>query len=221
MKRILLVSLMASLVILPALGQDKDVKKEDTTQKKPVYGDNVYFETALENFEETVYTNKNLRYRVTGEQKASAAIRDVFPAPVKDSKKYLGIKMYGKRGDVYAVIPEKPLIIDKYCRSISMWVYGKRFSGELSIIIQDAQKNNHRLVMGIIDYLGWRKLTANIPSWIKQKDDYLNQKKFMKIIQIQYRPGNRSRLPKWQYYYIDDISVLVREKYTDRQSDDW
>ena len=61
------------------------------------------------------------------------------------------------------------------------------------------------------------KLTKDIA----QEDEFLNQQRFMKLIQFQYRPGNLTRLPKWQYFYIDDITLMVRDKYTDQQSDDW
>jgi hypothetical protein len=222
MKRLLLIPLLAGLIILPLLAQETDEaeKKEESTDTEQASG-SMYHEKTLEDFETTTYTEKNLRFRVTRDQKAGLTMRDQFPAPLEDSKKYLGLKMYGRLGDVLAIIPEKEIIIEKYCKSISMWVYGKRFSGQLSIILQDADKTNHRLILGTLDYLGWRKLTVSLPSDITQQDNFLNQKEFLKIIQIQYRPGNQTRLPKWQYFYIDDITAVVREKYTDRQSDDW
>ncbi len=222
MKQLLLIPLLAGLIILPLLGQEteKPEKNEETTDTKQV-SDSMYHEKTLEDFENTTYTEKNLRFRATRDQKAGLTMRDQFPAPLKDSKKYIGLKMYGRLGDVLTMIPEKELIIQKYCKSISMWVYGKRFSGQLSIILQDADETNHRLILGTLDYLGWRKLTVALPTDITQQDNFLNQKEFLKIIQIQYRPGNQTRLPKWQYFYLDDITAMVREKYTDRQSDDW
>ncbi len=36
-----------------------------------------------------------------------------------------------------------------------------------------------------------------------------------------YNPGNTGRLPVWNYFYIDDISATVREKFYDKQSDEW
>jgi hypothetical protein len=213
MKKFFLPILLILLMISPGFTQDK--------KKKDKFGDKVYYEKTLENFETTKYTDKNLKYRISRGQDGSLSIRDQYPAPLGKSKKYLGVKIKGKHGDYYQIIPEKELIINKYCKSIAVWVYGKRFSGELSILLQDAMKQNHRLVLGNLNFLGWRKLIVKMNPNIKQEDEYLNQKRVMRIMQIQYRPANINIHPKWQYFYIDDISAMVRDKYTDRQSDDW
>ncbi len=181
----------------------------------------VYTEFILEDFEQTQYTDQNLSYPKIKNQEAGASIKDQYPAPTANSKKYLGVKFFGKSGDVIKIKPAKDLIIEKYCKEISMWVYGKRFSGELSFILQDSSQRVHRLILGKLDFLEWRKMKIKLSGVINQEQELLNQKQIMKIIEIQYRPGNLSRQPIWQYFYIDDISALVREKYTDRQSDDW
>jgi len=217
MNKKLLVLALTTAVIIPGYAQDAKTK----AGKVESVGDQMYFEVSLEDFETTPYTNKNMAYRVTTYQKGSLAIRDQYPAPTGKSKKYLGVKVFGKYGDVFTIRPSKEIIINKYCKTIAFWVYGKKFSGELSIILQDAAKTNHRMVLGSLDFLGWRKLVIKIDGKINQEDEFLNQKRFLKIMQIQYRPKNRERLPRWQYFYIDDINAMVREKYTDRQSDDW
>ncbi len=211
---------LALCFIIPAYSQESDNTKTPPTAEE--IGDKVYFETVLEDFESTQFTTeKNLKFSVTRNQKGELAIRDVYPAPVSNSKKYLGVKMFGKYGDVFKIIPEKELIINKYCRTLSLWVYGKRFAGEISLILQDAEKRNHRIIMGSTNFLGWRKMIVRLDSDIKQEDDYLSQKRSMKVMEIQYRPANRTVQPVWQFFYLDDLTAMVREKYTDRQSDDW
>ncbi len=171
-------------------------------------------------FETTEYS-KNIKYLVSRNQEGDVSIRDEFPAQNGRSKKYLGVKFFGRKGDTLTIYPSKDLIIDKYCREIAVWVYGKKFSGELSLMLQDAYQKNHRLVLGKLDFLGWRKLVIKIGNDIKQEDDLLEQKKFLKILHFQYRPANETRMPIWHYFYIDDITAMIREKYSDRQSDDW
>lgn len=211
---------LISCIIVPGFTQDNAKKAAEKEIEK--IDDKVYFETILEDFESTQYSKKNnIKYRTTRYQKGDISIRDVYPAPTGKSKKYLGVKVFAKKGDVFKIIPAKKLVINKYCKSIALWVYGKRFSGELSILIQDAIGQNHRIILGNTEFLGWRKLIIKLSKKIKQEDEYLNQKRYIKILQIQYRPGNMTRLPLWQYFYLDDISAMVREKYTDRQSDDW
>ncbi len=200
--------------------EKKTVKKTEEEIKRPA---NVYYETILEDFESTSYSKSNLQFRVVKKnQDGSLSMRDQYPAPIKKSKRYLGVKVYGRSGDYFSIVPPQPLIINKNCSSISVWVYGKGFTGELSIFIEDANGNAHRLVFGKLDFLGWRKLTVKVPGKVIQEDEFLSQKKVIKITKLIYRPGNTKLLrPKWQYFYIDDISARVREKYSDKQSDDW
>lgn len=221
MKKALVYALFTLLMALPAYTQDKTAeKKPGDTEKTPI-GDQLYREITVEDFETTTYTDKDITFTKSKDQKAGAAIREDFPAPIGNSKKYLGLKIFGKRGDALTVNPSRKLAIDKYCRTISMWVYGKNFSGELSIFVSDANGRTHRLSFGKLNYLGWRKLTVKIPDDVAQEDKYLTQKREIVIIKILYLPGNTDRLPIWNYFYIDDITALVREKYTDRQSDEW
>lgn len=233
--KIKFLSVLASMIlIMSAQAQEKkdekkevkDVKKTEEKgkdaggKKAPA---SVYYEIALEDFESTSYTDGNLHFiTVKDNQEGGIKIRDEFPAPTGGSKKYLGVKVKGRTGDFFTVTPAKELLIDKMCDSINMWAYGKNFTGTLSIFIEDANKNAHRLVLGKVNFLGWRKLSVKVPKSVVQEDEFLNQKRTIKITKIVYEPGNpRGEQPKWQFFYIDDITALVREKYSDRQSDDW
>jgi hypothetical protein len=215
--------LIFSLSMLNA--QDKKAKKkaEGKSEEEIKRPANVYFEIILEDFESTSYSKSNLKFRVVKKnQDGDLIMRDQYPAPVKKSKKYLGVKIYGRSGDYFSLIPPKPLVIKKNCSSISIWVYGKGFTGELSAFVEDANGNAHRLVFGKLNFLGWRKLTVKVPAKVVQEDEFLSQKRVIKITKLIYQPGNtKLARPKWQYFYIDDISARVREKYSDRQSDDW
>lgn len=205
-----------------ATEEKKDAVVKDDKKTKDSKKESVFSEAILENFEESQYNEKNIEYNnVNIDLKASIAIKDQFPAPANNSKKYLGIKIYGKSGDILKIKPSKPLVIEKYCKEISMWIYGKKISGEISINLVDSTGTNHRIIITVVDFNGWKKITVPVLSTVKQQDEYLNQKTNIKIPEIQYRPGNKSRLPIWHYIYIDDISATVRDKYADRQSDDW
>jgi hypothetical protein len=231
MKKYLVFTLLLLLILVPAYSQDKGKEKiSDKAIEKAidvkapaevVTSDQLYSEITLEDFENTTYGEKDYTYSQSGEQKAEVLIRDQFPAPIPNSKKYLGVKIYGKTGDTISIIPPKKLITDKHCRSISVWVYGKNFSGELSMLIKDSEGKVHRLSFGKLNFLGWRKLAVTLTDQISQEDKFLAQKRQVEIIKIIYKPANTERLPIWNYFYLDDITARVREKYTDRQSDDW
>ncbi|MDY6934130.1 MAG: flagellar filament outer layer protein FlaA [Spirochaetota bacterium] len=225
MRNIILFTLIALLIAIPGISQEENAEKGETTttdKTKITIGDQTYFEITIEDFENTEYNEKNIHYYTKSiEEKAGIAVREDYPAPIKNSKKYLGLKLYGKLGNVLQIRPAKKLLIDKFCRSISIWIFGKNFSGELSILLKDADGNNHRIILGKLNFIGWRKLIFRIPDSIVQQDKYLTREKHIEIMKLIYKPGSRGRDPVWHYFYIDDITAMVREKYTDRQSDDW
>lgn len=207
------------LFILPLQSQEKEEGIEAKNGAESYQ--NVYTEITLEDFETTEYSNNNIKFRQTRDQDAGLQIRDQFPAPLNGSKKYLGVKVKGKLGDSFQVFPAKPLEISKYAQSISIWVYGKNFAGDLSLIMQDVEDKTHSLSFGKTNFLGWKKITVNLGKNIKQQDTFLEQDKKLKILYFQYKPANKSIHPQWQYFYIDDITTTVRDKYKDSQSDNW
>ncbi len=64
-------------------------------------------------------------------------------------------------------------------------------------------------------------MTITLTDDVAQEDKFLTQKRQLEIMKFLYKPGNTGRLPLWNYFYMDDITAVVREKYTDRQSDEW
>jgi hypothetical protein len=231
MKRRFLIPLITIAMMAPLYSQEKkqagtkevkkaeSEKKEQETVKPKSY--TVYQEITLEDFETTPYTDKNIYFNSTGYQEASLSIRDQNPAPNGRSKKYLGVKVRARAGDTFIIKPAKELLIDKYCKSISLWVYGKDYAGVLWMLLMDTDQKTYKLRVGSLNFLGWRKLTIGIPARVAQQDLFLNQKKHLKILQLQYTAVNREELARHQYFYIDDITAMVRDKYDDKQSDEW
>jgi len=216
MKKLLIIPALAMAFLLPGYTQENNNKEDEKL------GYAVYEEKILEDFEQVDYTDKNLaELQEDLGQKASVQIKDQFPAPTQNSKKYLGVKVFGRNYDVFKIRPAKELLINQYCKEIAVWIYGKKFSGEFYMIFIDAAGTTHKISFGKLNFLGWRKLKVTIPKEINQEDEFLNQKKFMKIHEFQYRPTNTTRLRKWHYFYIDNISILVRQKYRDKMSDEW
>ncbi|HEY1405242.1 MAG TPA: flagellar filament outer layer protein FlaA [Spirochaetota bacterium] len=198
-------------------------QQQEATDDTNIISDQVYREVTVEDFENVQYTEKNVEITATKDQKAAVAIRDDYPAPIKNSKKYLGVKVHGKSGDWVSIIPPKELAIADHCQSISAWVYGKNFSGELLALVRGADGQVQRFSFGKLNFLGWRKLTLVIPKDFPQEDKYLAQPKNIYIVKLMYNPGRTGRLTEtdWDYFYIDDISAKVRKKYVDKQNDAW
>jgi hypothetical protein len=213
-------------IALPLFAQEANPKTATTAEpaekvSEDIYNDQIYKEITVEDFESAPWDEKTISIRITKDQKADLQTKDQYPAPIKTSKKYLGIKVYGRSGDVAVIKPPKELAIKQHCQSISVWVYGKNFSGELLITLLDANQQAKVLSFGKLNFLGWRKLTVKLDSRIAQEDKFLAQPRQLTIMNLQYRPASGGRLPEWNYFYIDDISAKVREKYIDKQDDNW
>jgi hypothetical protein len=228
MKRNVFLMLLALALAIPAYSQDKkadtkgkEAPKEVAKEEKKAETRQLYTEITVEDFEATPFSDKDGSMRISRDQKFAVAIRDQYPAPVKSSKKYLGVMLFGRTGDVLTITPHKKLIIDKYCRTISLWVYGKSFTGELSILLRDADGTAHRLSFGKLNFLEWKKLTVRLTDAVAQESKFLNQKRQIEILQILYNPGTTAQISEWSSFYIDDITAEVREKFVDKQPDDW
>lgn len=181
----------------------------------------IYDEIPLEDFEVNNYTMKNAKFMYEKGKQAGVSIRTEYPAPIPGSKRYLGIKIFGKKEDAISIYPMKPIIIDYYCKNLSIWTYGKGLTGLLSVLIKDSTGNTHMLPFGQLNHQGWRKMFVNISNKIIQKKQFINQANHITIISLVYNPGNEKWGNKWNYVYLDELTATIRGKYTDRQSDDW
>jgi hypothetical protein len=226
----LIIMIAALAFIAPLYSQDKGKEKEEkkaveektAVSKKPAATVVTWQEIVLEDFETTPYSSKNVSYNKISDQDAGLSIRDQFPA-TPASKKYIGLKVKTRGDDTFIIKPAKDIIIDKFCRSISFWVYGEKSYGEVSFLLQDTENINHRLVVvPVVNFLGWKQFTVPLTSKVGQEKDFLNQKKIMKILNIQYRSiGGKEKPAKWEYIYLDDITATVRERNTGKQNDEW
>ena len=218
--------ILLCLFAIPRLSQNATDENTEPEVSDDIYNDQIYREITLEDFEAENWDSKNVSMDILKDEKADLQSRTNFPAPItnagKKSQKYIGIKVYGKSGNVVTIKPKKVLSISQHCKSISAWVYGKNFSGELSMMIQDGNGNTSRVIFPEkLNFLGWKKLTAKLGKNIIQEDKFLSKTKKITILYFMYKPASITRLPQWNYFYMDDISAQVREKYLDKQDDNW
>lgn len=181
----------------------------------------VYRDVALENFETTPYGAAQISCTKPGGRDGDLSIRDRLPATA-DSRKYLEAKMHTGGDDVFVITPTKEIIIEGHCRSIYLYAHGIQTDGMLSFLLLDTEGRSHLLRAGRINFSGWRKIEVSLGNTIAQADDFLNQGKTMKILQIHYHTaGPEISSRRWEYLYLDDITATVRDRYLDRRSDEW
>jgi hypothetical protein len=219
MSKKLVMAFAALALAMPLHPQEKGTEKQE---KKPADRMIVWQEVLLEDFETTPYSNKDISYSVSSDQDAGLSIRTESPATAS-SKKYLGIKVKTRGSDTFVIKPPKEIMLENFCKSISIWVYGEKTYGEISLMIQDADQVSHRLVMvPVINFLGWKQFTVLLTNKINQGNVFQTKKKTIKIMSIQYRTTVSTGKPsQWEYIYLDDLTATVREHSGSKQNDQW
>ncbi len=237
MKKNVIISLILLLFVITSGYSQQTEKKAPAATVKPAIktetpeitrDGNVYHEITVQDFENIEFKESDIVFQKTRDEECKVAIRDETPAPI-NSKKYLGVKLRGTKSNAIQIKFPKDKIptIDKYCQSISMWIYGKRFTGELFLLIMDAEGTTHRLPYGKLNFHGWQKKTVILPPVVSQGEKLLEKKSNIKLLSLVYVPGTwfkpRTNIVEavWQTFYVDDITAKVREKYQDSQNDEW
>ncbi len=222
MKQLFVILLLASMVLVPGYTQDNNEgeDKEEPKKEEAKTENFVYREIVLEDFESAEYTVDVPRAkRRTGK----VALRTDKPPQAITSTKFLGVKTFGRSGDVFNIKPPKgkKLVIDKYCKEIAIWVGGNGIAGELMFLLKDSDGKTHRVSFGLLNFNGWRKLKVPITSKFAQLEKHLARKRNMEILYLQYKHRNTGELMT-HYFYLDNISATVRDKYAlPGPSNDW
>ena len=181
----------------------------------------IYKTVVLENFESSSFIKDNLQYPSEHYKKCRLETSDAFPSPENNSKRYIMLTLFGNHRDTATIIPPAIIKISNYCKSISLWAYGKNSPGIISIFLKDTSGEQHRIILGRLDFTGWKKLTADIPSNIAQMDECIDQKTYLALQKITIHPGTNDLSPRYSFIYIDDISAKVRIKYLNKDSKEW
>jgi len=90
---------------------------------------------------------------------------------LKDEK-VLGVKVqYFKRGDhQVAILPSRPLPVEGISKTISVWVVGRNAPHTLKLLVRDQFGRRGEVTMGKLNFAGWKKMVATIPTSVIQRD---------------------------------------------------
>ncbi len=181
----------------------------------------IYPEEILEDFENTEFKKEHLRFQYSHIRQAGVSMRTEYPAPIRNSKRYLGIKIFGRREDAVQIQMPKPIFIPYMVKRLNVWLYGKNITGSFYMVVQDIYENTHLINFGLLNFRGWKRVSVPLPKSVKQVDPVVNMGQNLKIVSFVFNPGTLAQPGSWSYLYVDDFSATVQSKYTDRQSDDW
>ncbi|MDR2516575.1 MAG: flagellar filament outer layer protein FlaA [Spirochaetaceae bacterium] len=132
----------------------------------------------------------------------------------------------------FTLTPSRPLPIEGITKTISVWVAGRNFNHQLTILIEDFFGRPYELYMGRLNYQGWKRLTVAVPP---QADDGRNgvvQRNYhyhsqMGIKVVGFRVDCDPMEAQGTYYiYLDDLRAVTdlfaeRNRDEDDMSDGW
>jgi len=87
-------------------------------------------------------------------------------------ERVLGVKVeYFKRGDhQVSILPSRPLPIEGISKTVSVWVVGRNSPHTLKLIVRDQFGQTGEVTMGKLNFAGWKKMIATIPTSVTQRD---------------------------------------------------
>ena len=129
----------------------------------------------------------------------------------KDGENHvLGVKTFFKdRGyDRVEIRPPHEYIIKGIGRQLSVWVLGRKYRHTLYAKLRDYRGVIHKLRMGRLDFLGWRKLTITIPGWLPQSARYSLFNKNLKFVSL-FVESDKHEIGGTFFFYVDQLTMKV------------
>ena len=237
MKTRLTIALLAFAVLLsgPAFAQvvagapnPADIGKDQAQQLlKEVsidkFEDAAFWETAMP-LDMGVVTAKRLAGSPAGKQ----PVPDEASLGIKEEDKYvLGVKVsFFHRGDsFFAIHPATPLAVEGIVKTISVWAVGRNFNHTLKVIFEDYAGQQKSLIMGTLNFVGWKKLTVAIPPNISQSEFHYAYRTGIKITGFEVDTDPLDSYGVY-YLYLDDLRAVTdlfgeSKRDVDDMSDGW
>ncbi|GAB6090051.1 flagellar filament outer layer protein FlaA [Spirochaeta dissipatitropha] len=132
-------------------------------------------------------------------------------AGIDEADEYvLGVKAeFFRRGNTtISVLANRPLVVPGIAKTISVWVVGRNFNHELSVVIADHFGNRAVIPMGRLNFSGWKELTAAVPTHIVQQNVHYSDLMGIQILGFVIRPALMETYGSY-YVYFDDLRVVT------------
>lgn len=176
------------------------------------------------------YTTSRL---FTGNPAGKQAIPEEEGLNIPD-KFVLGTRVdFLRRGhNTFTIYPTRPIPIEGITKTISVWVAGRNFNHQVSILIQDFFGRNYEIYLGKLNFIGWKKLTVAIPpqsedgwSGVVQRNYHYNNKMGIKITGFRIDCDPMEAYGSY-YVYFDDLRAVTdlfaeNNRDEDDMSDGW
>jgi hypothetical protein len=122
--------------------------------------------------------------RMAGSPAGKQPIPGEVTLGIKEDDNYvLGAKVaFFHRGDSYfSVHPANPIPVEGIVKTVSVWVVGRNYNHSLKLLFDDYRGEPQELLMGTLNFIGWKKLTVAIPPSIPQTDVHYTNRSGIRI----------------------------------------
>jgi hypothetical protein len=115
----------------------------------------------------------------------------------------------------FTIYPVRPIPIEGITKTISVWVVGRNYNHELSILVQDYFGREFELFVGRLNFQGWKRLTVAIPpqadngtNGIVQRNYHYNNQMGLKVSGFRINCDPMEALGSY-YIYFDDLRAVT------------
>jgi len=115
----------------------------------------------------------------------------------------------------FTIYPTRPIPIEGITKTVSVWVAGRNYNHELTLLIQDFFGRYYEFYMGRLNFMGWKRMTVTIPpqaddglSGVVQRNYHYNNHMGIKIIGFRIDCDPIESYGSY-YIYLDDLRATT------------
>jgi hypothetical protein len=161
------------------------------------------------------------------------------PIPEEDGmeipdENVLGVRVdFLRRGhNSFTIRPLRPIPIEGVTKTVSLWVVGRNFNHDITLLLQDFSGKNYEIYRGRRNFQGWRRLTAAIPpqsmdgrGGVVQRSYHYNNQMGIRITGFRIDTNPMESFGSY-YVYFDDLRAVTdlfaeQDRDPDDMSDGW
>ena len=224
MKRLMIVALFLFSVSLLFAQQGREAGEPNPEMIGLDAAQQLLKEVSVDKFEHDGFWRSSISpdegYSVTrlfsGGPHAKEAIPDEEGLNIPD-RYVLGTRIdFIRRGyNSFTIYPIRPIPIEGITKTVSMWVAGRNFNHEITLLLQDFFGRKYELYMGKLNFQGWKKLTVAIPpqaedgkNGIVQRNYHYNNQMGIRITGFRINCDPLEAYGSY-YVYIDDLRAVT------------
>ncbi|MFW6137596.1 MAG: flagellar filament outer layer protein FlaA [Spirochaetota bacterium] len=152
---------------------------------------------------------------------------EIDPKDGTTNQYVLGVKVsFNQRGyNRFTVSPPRPIKIPGITKAITMWVCGRSFKHRLYLHVLDFMGSEKVLDAGLLDFMGWKKMSVVIPPTIAQENFHSTNWYGLSFLGFSVRTAPEESYGNY-YVYFDEIRAITdvfREEHrvVDDMHDGW